>query len=169
MGIKPKAMLGKRFGKWKVLSPSNKRGNRGAAFWLCVCDCGAKKLVLGVRLRSKESKNCGCGSNQNKPRHGHTVGHKLSRTYVSWLNMKYRCDNENCTWYHIYGGRGIRVSKRWQKFENFLSDMGERPAGKTLDRKNVNGNYHKRNCRWSTPAQQSLNRRIRKDSPRYCG
>jgi hypothetical protein len=79
--------------------------------------------------------------------------------------MKQRCLNPKATGYKHYGGRGIRVCKRWQGpkgFVNFLADMGPRPCGKTLDRKNVNGNYEPRNCRWATDALQSQNQRRRK-------
>ena len=60
-----------------------------------------------------------------------------------------------------YAERGITVCKRWLKFENFLKDMGERPSSLlSLDRKNNNGNYCKRNCRWGTKSQQQNNRRV---------
>jgi uncharacterized protein YidB (DUF937 family) len=58
-----------------------------------------------------------------------------------------------------YGGRGITVCDRWQLFENFLEDMGERPEGHTLDRIENNGNYEPGNCKWSTSKEQSANTR----------
>lgn len=70
-----------------------------------------------------------------------------------------RCTNPNVKSYKDYGGRGIRVCKRWEKFEHFLADMGERPEGKTLDRKNVNGNYTPANCKWATRKEQAVNTR----------
>jgi hypothetical protein len=75
--------------------------------------------------------------------------------------MKLRCNNPDAVNYADYGGRGIRVCERWQKFVNFLSDMGERPPGKTLDRRENDGNYEPGNCRWVTPEEQMLNQRPR--------
>ena len=73
--------------------------------------------------------------------------------------MKRRCTNKNYIQFKDYGGRGITICKRWLKFANFLEDMGERPTGKTLDRINTNKNYSPTNCKWSTPSEQSRNKR----------
>ena len=77
--------------------------------------------------------------------------------------MHSRCNNPNNAGFKDYGGRGIKVCDSWYEFNNFLWDMGERPVGKTLDRIDVNGNYEKSNCKWSTPLEQTLNRRPRRD------
>jgi hypothetical protein len=74
--------------------------------------------------------------------------------------MLQRCENPNDDNYSNYGGCGVAVAPRWQRFDNFLADMGERPAGKSLDRyPNPDGNYEPHNCRWATPKEQSNNRR----------
>jgi hypothetical protein len=89
-------------------------------------------------------------------------GYKGRTEFIIWCAMRQRCLNPRNQAYKDYGGRGIKICKRWSDFKNFLKDMGTRPAGKTLDRKNNDGNYTPKNCRWATPRQQSRNRRPRR-------
>jgi hypothetical protein len=80
--------------------------------------------------------------------------------YSSWRNMIQRCTNKNHPQFSDYGGRGIEVCADWRSsFQNFLADMGPRPEGTTLDRRDFNGHYCRANCRWSTPKEQAQNRR----------
>lgn len=73
--------------------------------------------------------------------------------------MRSRCSDQFNPMFHLYGARGISVCARWDKFENFLADMGVRPKGKSIDRINNARGYHKSNCRWATPKEQARNRR----------
>lgn len=87
---------------------------------------------------------------------------KETPTYRSWATMIQRCTNTNNTHYSNYGGRGIVVCDKWRIFKNFLEDMGVRPEGKSIDRKDSNGNYCKENCKWSTRIEQGNNMRTNK-------
>jgi hypothetical protein len=149
------------------LSPRRKQ------LYKCRCECGTEVVVEGANLpRSGPKRSCGClrgtpGSPRGvlrcatAARHGHTKGGKWSGTYRSWVAMVQRCTYLAHPKYHLYGGRGISVCDRWLgSFENFLADVGERPAGKTLDRyPDQNGNYAPVNCRWATPKEQAANSR----------
>jgi hypothetical protein len=92
-------------------------------------------------------------------KHGHTDGGLYSPTYHSWQAMLARCRYEHRDAERKYAGRGIGVCERWAVFENFLADMGERPAGMTLDRADNNKGYEPGNCRWASPVDQARNRR----------
>lgn len=81
------------------------------------------------------------------------------KTKRCWTDIKKRCDNKLHKFYKDYGKRGIKYCDEWKLFYNFLSDMGEKPDGKSIDRINVDGNYCKENCRWATPAEQQRNTR----------
>lgn len=72
--------------------------------------------------------------------------------------MKARCDSPGATVFHHYGAKGIAYAREWAVFENFLRDMGERPAGTSLDRKDGTRGYCKDNCRWATRKEQNSNR-----------
>jgi hypothetical protein len=79
--------------------------------------------------------------------------------YLTWYRIHRRCYNESCFDYRSYGARGIKVHPRWHNFEAFLHDMGDPPAGASLDRIDNKGDYGPYNCRWATAEQQNNNRR----------
>jgi hypothetical protein len=73
--------------------------------------------------------------------------------------MKHRCSNSNAKQYFDYGGRGILVCEEWQRFDNFLRDMGDAPEGLSLERTDNSKGYSKDNCRWATRGEQQRNSR----------
>ena len=78
--------------------------------------------------------------------------------YRVWTGMRARCNNPNSNSYPNYGAKGITVCDRWDDFQTFVSDMGERPEGYTLDRIDVTKPYSPDNCRWADWHTQNCNR-----------
>lgn len=134
----------------------------GNSRWLCQCDCGNEKIVLGGNLKNGHTKSCGCLHRGTITKHGHSRSDALATTeYRSWRMMKTRCMNPNTEYYKDWGGRGITVCERWlNSFENFLADMGEKPTKKhSIDRVDNAKGYSPENCKWSTSTEQNNNRR----------
>lgn len=101
---------------------------------------------------------------QTQTKHGYSSRSGKRSEYVAWKSMKNRCYSKSYIGYNHYGGRGITVCDRWRySFENFISDMGDKPTIKhSLDRIITDGNYEPSNCRWATRLQQNTNNRRNK-------
>lgn len=151
-------LIGQKFGRLFVIQRSENRNRR--ATWLCICECGNKTVVRSDSLRCHYTESCGCLQRGINTERCTTHGESESLTYRTWKAMKQRCENPKNERHKYYGGRGITICERWNKFENFLEDMGKKPSPKhSIERMDVNGNYEPDNCKWATVETQSKNRR----------
>lgn len=129
-----------------------------------MCDCGRAHIVQAYSLTSGKTRSCGCyrreAARQKFTRHGHCSGGKISRSYSSYRSMLRRCYDTRAINFARYGGRGVRVCKRWREsFQNFLQDMHERPEGTSLHRIRSRRNYTPSNCTWASVQRQGRQRR----------
>lgn len=166
-GLKRKAhnkknLSGLRFGRLTVIEERGRKvfpcGEEKVA-WLCKCDCGSTVVVLGSSLTTGNTASCGCLSTEILIAKNKTHGLSKSRTYRIWQAMLNRCRNENTPNFKNYGGRGITVCKRWDRFEKFIEDMGIAPEERSIERKNNDGNYGPDNCIWADRKAQGRNTR----------
>lgn len=151
-----KNLVGVKFGRLSVTQFHKMYDH--SAWWLCSCECGNTKVVLGDSLRNGMTKSCGCLQKEKAAHAQRSHGMAGTPTYTTWARMLTRCSNPREKRYSRYGGRGISVCERWLKFENFLEDMGEKPTGMSLERKDNDGNYTKKNCKWATRKEQANNK-----------
>lgn len=150
-------LTGKTVGRLTVIKFAG-FNNTPHSFWLCKCDCGNEKIIRGYSLKSGNTKSCGCLNIENSKKSNTKHNKYGSREYITWKGMIQRCNNPKATRYKNWGGKGITICKRWEKFENFYEDMGKRPEGMTLDRIDNDGNYELKNCKWATSTEQNNNK-----------
>lgn len=149
------------FGRLTVVDEATYRDKTA---WECRCSCGNIVVIRTNRLRNGETQSCGCLRKEVSSKLHRTHGQSRTPERIAWMNMKQRCYNPHKSGYSNYGGRGIRVCKHWlNSFDNFLKDMGKRPEGTTLDRRDNDKGYSKSNCYWATPKEQANNRRKRRN------
>lgn len=155
------SLVGQKYGRLLVLSPVRSPKRRWD--YVCMCECGESTTVTAHSLTSGATRSCGCLSRS-------ALGHSKTRSeYRVWAGMIRRCADVSDP---HYGGRGIRVCDRWaDDYSAFFADMGTRPRGKTIDRKDNDRSYtcgmcpdcaargEPANCHWATPAQQTRNSR----------
>jgi len=151
---------GKTFGRLTVISYEGRLGNDRRHHWRCKCECGNETVVAERYLLEGRTLSCGCIKAE-----GTHVVHGMARKgeYGVWCAIKTRCLNPHTKCFPDYGGRGIRVCERWlNDFAAFYADMGPRPKGLTIERRDNDGDYEPSNCYWATRHEQRVNQRQRK-------
>lgn len=159
-------LVGKKFGRWTVLEYSHKNSHREPV-WVCKCECGTIKTVIGANLKNITSQSCGCLAKELTSNRFRKHGMRWSRIHGVWAGMIERCENPKHRDYMSYGGRGITICDEWRNdfalfkdwaYANGYDENAE--YGKcTLDRIDVNGNYCPDNCRWVSMEEQQKNKR----------
>lgn len=157
-------MAGQRFGRWTAIHQAgNAKG--GAALWMCQCECGTRRAVIGGDLRSGKSISCGCHRNEVSGSRFRKHAASNTRLYETWRNMRARCGDPNN---QRYGGRGIKVCDEWRDdfsafqawaMENGYSDL------LTIERVNIDLGYQPDNCTFVSAAEQAGNRSIVSRAP----
>lgn len=154
----PEGSIGVRYNKLivrKILGV-NKGGH---LMVMADCDCGTETKGALSKVRSGWKKSCGCHKIELISRRQRTHGLSETRAYNSWRGMIRRCTDPKHQNFTRYQSLGVAVCERWMKFENFLADMGQPPAGMSIERKENHLGYFKENCKWATRIEQQNNTR----------
>lgn len=173
MGVCRVVVKGERFGKLRVIKELSRAkpdscGKRRRMF-LFKCDCGNKTQVSLSGVVTGNTVSCGCYGTQRRKeaQTTHGLSYKIDRKlFQVWLDMHSRCYNKNCDAYPAYGGRGIKISKKWHRnnskglenFVNWANTTGYK-RGLQIDRQNNEHSYTPKNSRWVSHVDNNRNKR----------
>lgn len=152
-------LIGKTFHRWEVIGIGKKHGKNKT--WLCRCQCGTIREVIGYNLISGKSSSCGCLQKERAKSASKTHGLSKTRIYGIYKQIKGRCGNPLLKAYQYYGAKGVKLCKEWDN--DFLSFYNWAMANGyddslSIDRIDVNGNYEPNNCRWVDILGQANNK-----------
>jgi hypothetical protein len=152
-------LTGEIFGRLKVIGIGERKSPR-KFYWLCRCECSNMIIVDSSHLLSGATKSCGCLKREVSALAHKTHGKSRTPEYNVYLMAKRRCTIATDKSFPDYGGRGIKFL--FSSFEEFYNEVGPRPLGMTLERKNNDGHYSPGNVCWATRQQQRANQRCKR-------
>lgn len=154
-------LTGRRFGRLVVVGYAETKGKR--AIWLCLCDCGTKKLIASSNLQDG-TKSCGCIRREMLEAKNYVHGVSGDKFYPIWRDMMNRCYSTKNKFYKDYGGRGIIVCEPWKNSPGLFIEWCQAQSpikdGFSIDRfPDLNGPYSPDNCRFASSCEQNRNMR----------
>ena len=157
-------MTGQRFGRLTIIGRAPNNGKSGNAFWHCRCDCGGENVVWAPSLRQGKSRSCGCLQSEISAAVHRTHGMCGTTEYNVWTRIIQRCTNPKDTGWKRYGERGISVCDRWRAsfadyWADILAEIGPRPPGMELGRKDYDKGFEPGNVRWVARRERMFNAR----------
>lgn len=144
-------LIGQKFGRWTVLEQAESKN--GNACWLCRCDCGTERIVMGKNLRSGRSKSCGCYLKEISSKQITEINQKnaldlrgekygmltplepTNKRLSSSIVWKCRCDCGNITYVSVDNLRGQHPTKSCGCLHR---SFGEQEIEQILKNNNIN-------------------------------
>lgn len=152
--------IGQKINRLKCLEIEETSRGRHGHYALFICDCGTRKKINISNVFFEKTKSCGCFRTEQIIKRSTKHGDRKSRLYRIYTHMKSRCYDQNNQDYYNYGARGIKVCNEWKinysKFKKWAEKNGYH-ENLSIDRINGNKGYSPKNCRWSTPKEQTRN------------